>query len=350
MVFFMTGPDDKFVNMAAGGFARPALTKSPRKGNGTVGPGSPAHPGRERALIFSASRRTDIPAFFGGWFLERLRRCDLAARNPVNSRQITHFKFNPADVECIVFWTKNPAPFMNCLDELDARGYNYYFQFTLTPYGHDIEQNIDKGNIIDTFIRLSERIGGARVIWRYDPIIINDRYSVDFHVDRFCEMARQLCGYTEKCVISFIDEYRFLSDVMRRHSIGEVSPPLIEAFVGQICPVVNALPSTITLATCCEKIDLAAYGVRHNACVDGELVARITGVQRKYRKDPSQRPLCGCVQSRDIGTYGTCRHNCVYCYAGRGTTRAVCDEESPLLCDTIDTVNDTVKIVDLRRE
>jgi hypothetical protein len=302
-------------------------------------------------LIFSASRRTDIPAFFGGWFLERLRQGDLAARNPVNSRQITRFRFDPAGVDCIVFWTKNPAPFMKYLDEIDDLGYNYYFQFTVTPYGNDIEQNIDKGNIVDTFIRLSERIGGDRLIWRYDPVIINDRYSLGFHVDRFCSMAQQFYAYTKKCVISFIDEYRFLSDAMRRHSIAELSPVQIEAFVGQICPALDALPSKITLATCCEKADLAAYGVQRNACVDGELIARIRGVQKEYRKDPSQRPDCGCVQSRDIGTYNTCRHGCVYCYAGRGKEKAACacDGDSPLLCDTIDTVNDTVKIVDLRQ-
>jgi hypothetical protein len=136
---------------------------------------------------------------------------------------------------------------------------------------------------------------------------------------------------------------------MRRHDITELSPLQIESFMGQICRTLDTLPSKITLSACCEKTDLAAYGVQRNACVDGELIARIRGVQKKYRKDPSQRPGCGCVQSRDIGTYNTCRHNCVYCYAGRGKKKTACNEDSPLLCDTVDTVNDTVKLVDLRQ-
>jgi hypothetical protein len=304
-------------------------------------------------LIFSASRRTDIPAFFGDWFLERLRRGDIAARNPQNSRQVTRFMFDSAGVDCVVFWTKNPAAFMKYLDEVDDLGYKYYFQFTLTPYGRDLEQNLDKRNITDTFIRLSERIGGHRVIWRYDPVIINDSYSVGFHVDRFCETAEKLCGHTEKCVISFVDEYRFLAASMRRHGITGLPPAqietLAESLAAQIRRTLDALPSKITLAACCEKADLAKYGVRRNACVDGELIARIRGVQRTYRKDPSQRPGCLCVQSRDIGTYNTCRHGCVYCYAGRGKAAGPCDRDSPLLCDAIDAANDAVSVVDLRQ-
>jgi hypothetical protein len=266
----------------------------------------------------------------------------------MNSRQITRFKFDPSGVECVVFWTKNPAAFMNRLGEIDDLGYNYYFQFTITPYGKDLEQNLDKENAVDTFIRLSERTGRDRVIWRYDPIIINDRYPVSFHVDRFCGMAEKLCAYTEKCVISFIDEYQFLADTMRRYSIAALLPSQIETFVGQIHRTLCALPSRITLATCCEKADLAKYGVRRNACIDGELIARIRGVQKAYRKDPSQRPGCGCVQSRDVGTYNTCLHNCVYCYAGRGKRGGAYDEDSPLLCGAIGTADD-VTVVDLRQ-
>lgn len=299
-------------------------------------------------MIFSASRRTDIPAFFGDWFLERLRRGELAARNPVNRRQVSCFRFDSTGLDAIVFWTKNPAPFVKHLDSIDGLGYSYYFQFTITPYGKDLEQNIDKENIIDTFVSLSQRLGRHRVIWRYDPLIINDRYPLSFHVDRFCNMAEKLCGHTERCVISFVDGYQFLLDTMRQHCITELSPPQIESFVAQICRTLDALPSKITLATCCETTDLSGYGVQHNACVDGELIARIRGVPQEYRKDPSQRPGCRCVQSRDIGTYNTCRHGCVYCYAGRGKKGGACDPDSPLLCDTIDGANDAVSLVDLR--
>jgi hypothetical protein len=304
-----------------------------------------------QALIFSASRRTDIPAFFGEWLLERLRRGELAVRNPMNNRQVTHFKFDPGSIDCIVFWTKNPAAFMKRLHEIDELGYKYYFQFTITPYGTDIEQHIDKEHILDTFIRLSEKTGRHRVIWRYDPIIINERYSVGFHADQFGKMAEKLCNYTEKCVISFVDEYTFLSDSLRKYGIAELTPLQIESLAGQISRTLHALSSTITLSTCCEKAELGTYGIRHNRCIDGELIAQITGVQKNYGKDPSQRPECGCIPSRDIGTYNTCPHGCVYCYAGRGTKKdaGACNRDSLVLCDTIDTARDTVRVVDLRQ-
>jgi hypothetical protein len=174
-------------------------------------------------MVLSASRRTDIPAFYGEWLIKRLRNGELAVRNPMNPLQVTKLVFDPDSIECIVFWSKNPAPFFQYLQEIYALGYNYYFQFSLTPYENDIEKNIDKSHMIETFIELSERIGKQKVVWRYDPIIINQKYSLEKHLEKFELIAGQLHKYTERCVISFVDEYSFLKNIFSEQNIHKLN-------------------------------------------------------------------------------------------------------------------------------
>ncbi|GHV74691.1 hypothetical protein AGMMS49940_19930 [Spirochaetia bacterium] len=303
-------------------------------------------------LIISASRRTDIPAFYGEWFFNRLSNGEIAVRNPMNDKQVTHFKFNPRDIECIVFWTKNPKDFIKYLDKIDSLGYKYYFQFTITPYNNDIEPNSNKQDIITTFIELSEKIGKEKVIWRYDPIFFNDKYPVDFHIEMFEKIMRSLHAHTEKCVISFVDKYHFLINDFKNNDINELTAMQIEDFILRLKEVLNRHSPELAIATCGEKIDLGKYGIQHNKCIDDELISGITGVRGTNKKDPSQRTECGCVQSRDIGTYNTCLHHCIYCYAKRGKKMdaALYNKDSLLLCDTIDAANDKIKVIDLRDE
>jgi hypothetical protein len=268
-------------------------------------------------MIISCSRRTDIPAFYGSWLMERLRAGEVAVRNPVNPKQVSRIELDSSSVECIVFWTKNPAPFMEHLNEIDAMGYNYYFQFTLTPYESDIERKLDKSKIIETFIRLSERIGRERVIWRYDPILINEKWTAGVHAEKFMEIIAKLYTRTEKCVISFIDSYPFLKKSFAENRISGPDAVTINEIAQNFSAIKNAYAPAMQIATCCEKVDLAQYGIVHNKCIDDELVSRVTGAAIKYRKDPSQRLACGCLRSRDIGAYNTCRHDCLYCYAKR---------------------------------
>ncbi|MDR1786863.1 MAG: DUF1848 domain-containing protein [Treponema sp.] len=269
-------------------------------------------------MVFSASRRTDIPAFFGEWMLQRLREGKAAARNPFNQRQVTVFQFDSASVDCIVFWTKNPAPFIRYLDEIDALGYRYYFQFTLTAYGRDVERNLDKERLPDTFAALSERIGREKVIWRYDPIFLNDRYSLAFHTEHFEQLLCQLRNYTEKCVVSFIDRCSFLDAAFKELRIRELTDDEMEETARALSGIVRAQAPGLHLAACSEKFNFEKYGIVKNKCVDDELIAKITGRPFAYKKDPSQRNECGCAPSRDLGAYNTCLHNCAYCYAARG--------------------------------
>ena len=162
---------------------------------------------RSDEMILSVSRRTDIPNYYSEWFYNRIKEGFLYVRNPMNAHQISEIKITPDVVVCIVFWTKNPLPMIKRLDEI--KDYNYYFQFTLTGYGNDVEINLPnkKTKMIPVFQELSEKIGKQKVIWRYDPIFFSDRYTKEYHLKAFKSIAEALSGYTEKCVISFVDIY-----------------------------------------------------------------------------------------------------------------------------------------------
>jgi hypothetical protein len=158
-------------------------------------------------MILSVSRRTDIPNYYSEWFLNRIKEGYLYVRNPMNTHQISKIKITPELVDCIVFWTKNPKPMMDKLDEL--KDYFYYFQFTLTGYGKDVEPNLPhkREKMIPIFQELSRKLGKEKVIWRYDPIMITDQYTVEYHMQAFREIAESLNGYTDKVIISFLDCY-----------------------------------------------------------------------------------------------------------------------------------------------
>jgi hypothetical protein len=267
-------------------------------------------------MVISASRRTDIPAFQGEWFMECLRAGEVFVRNPVNGAQVSRIDLSPEAVDCFVFWTKNPAPFLRFLDEIDGRGYRYYFQFTLTPYDRDLEPNLpEKEALIATFCRLSERIGRERVLWRYDPVVLNSRYGYSYHAGQFEQFCQALEGRTEKCVISFIDAYGFLKKNFTELGIRELNAGEITGIAEILQPVAEKYG--LALASCCEKADLARHNIGGNRCIDAELINRVFGLNLAYRKDPGQRAQCGCHVSRDIGSYRTCLHGCRYCYAAR---------------------------------
>lgn len=268
-------------------------------------------------MILSASRRTDIPAFYADWFLNRLREGYVLVRNPMNYHQVSKVRLAPENVDCIVFWTKNPSHFIEKLPEIDNLGYRYYFQFTLNPYGKSIEENLpDKNALVETFKRLSDQCGPEKVIWRYDPIFIGDDYPVQYHAEQFDHLARQLNGYTEKCIFSFLDPYAKIQKAIRQLGI---EPPDADAMNGIAQSFAEiAQPMDIKLETCAEEIDLENYGISHARCIDGGLIERTIGCPLNVGKDPSQRSICGCVSSIDIGSFNTCTHGCKYCYANYG--------------------------------
>lgn len=266
-------------------------------------------------MIVSASRRTDIPAFYSPWFFNRLREGYVLVRNPFDPKMISRVGLGPAVVDCIVFWTKNPAPMLPRLGELSA--YNYYFQYTLNPYGTDLETRLPPlGKRIETFKRLSDKVGRERVVWRYDPILTNAKYNVDFHCEAFDRIAHALRDHTESCMLGFIDHYRHIRGAVGALGIEPLRQDEIERMALSFRRTVGQVP--LTLKTCTVKVDLRYLGIPAGMCIDAGLVGRIAGYPIAAKKDKAQRQVCNCLESIDIGTYESCLNGCVYCYAVKG--------------------------------
>ncbi len=265
-------------------------------------------------MIISASRRTDIPAFYGEWFINRFRAGYVHVRNPFNPRQIRMISLAPKDVDCIVFWTKNPSPLKPILHELDAASVPYYFLFTVTPYGRDIERHVPSiDEALNNFRSLSGSIGPERVHWRYDPIFFTGSIDEKFHICRFEEISKALTGATEKCIISFLHLYRKC-----RHNLAKVQP--IEMKFSRKVQVARTLADIaskygISLEWCAPEENTARFGITRGGCVDISLIQKLAGRPVAAGKDPGQRKECGCAKSADIGAYNTCPHGCLYCYA-----------------------------------
>lgn len=264
-------------------------------------------------MIISASRRTDIPAYYSEWFFNRLSQGYALVRNPFNNRQISRVDMTPENIEGIVFWSKNPVPMLDKLYKLD--GLAYYFQFTLNPYLKDIEPHLpEKGSLLGAFKELSLSAGRAGVVWRYDPIILNAHYNPEFHYKAFKELTLRLAPYTEKCTISFLDDYVKIRSRLQKAGIYFPSTALKEEMVCNFAEL--ARQAGIYIDTCAEEGDFEKYGAERAACIDIKRLERLGASGLKPKRDKGQRSLCGCFKSVDIGAYNTCRGGCIYCYAG----------------------------------
>ena len=289
-------------------------------------------------MILSVSRRTDIPNYYSEWFLNRIKEGYLYVRNPRNFHQVSEIDLSPEVVDCIVFWTKNPEPMLDKLEQL--KDYPYYFQFTLTGYGKDMEPALPhkKENMIPVFQKLSAMIGNEKVIWRYDPIVVTETYSEEYHVKAFREIASSLNGYCKRVVISFVDSYSKIKKNL--NDIGAIDKNQEELcdFSKKLAEIAKS--NGMEIETCAELMDLSSCGIRHSSCIDPKLIETIIGCPIKTGKDKNQRGECGCVESVEIGAYDTCMNGCKYCYATYSeelvkANRALYDIYSPILCSNI---------------
>ena len=270
-------------------------------------------------MIISVSRRTDVPAFYSEWFFNRIREGFAETKNPMNPKQVRMVSLRPEGVDCFVFWSKNPLPMMEKLDLL--KGYGFYFQFTLNGYGEDIEVDVPAlEKRVETMKALCDKVGKERVVWRYDPILITERYSTEFHRDMFGRLADKLEGCFNEAVISFVDRYgknarRFDEKGIREPTYQEMRS-IAESFatVGK--------ERSFEINTCAEKAELGEYGIGHSSCIDVRRIRRIIGREVNAATDRNQREGCRCASSVDIGAYDTCLHGCVYCYANRSDKSA----------------------------
>ncbi len=264
-------------------------------------------------MILSVSRRTDIPAFYTPWLMNRLREGFVLVRNPMNYHQVSRVSLDPKVIDCIVFWTKNPEPLMPFLPDIGKK-YPFYFQYTLNAYGRDMEPGLPElQKKLDTFRKLAEMIGPEKVIWRYDPVILTEKYTVEEHIRSFGQLAEALEGATLKCVFSYVDLYPKVLRNMKGMDADTAGDGEMKVLAGAFAEAAGK--HGMKLETCAEGVDLEALGISHGHCIDGELITDLTGWTLKAKKDPNQRSECGCLESIDIGQYNTCRHGCKYCYA-----------------------------------
>lgn len=303
-------------------------------------------------VIVSASRATDIPAFYADWFLHRLKTGYSAWTNPFNGVR-SYIAYD--HTRLIVFWSKNPAPLLEkdgCLDYLAQKGINTYIQYTLNDY---VTEKLERGvpplqGRIDTFRRLVDRLGFGKVIWRFDPMMLTDTIGTDEILEKVGRIGNQLKGYTEKLVFSYADirAYRKVQSNLTKNAIR--FREFEEADMLAIARGLSELNRAwgYTLATCGEKIDIEQFGIVHNKCVDDDLMIKyfshdkalmdflgveiVKGdlfdpvdkiVKRRNNKDKGQRQFCGCIISKDIGEYNTCPHLCEYCYANASKETAL---------------------------
>lgn len=300
----------------------------------------------EFGVIISASRRTDIPAYYSGWFFNRLKEGYVLVRNPMNPHQVGRISLLPDVVDGIVFWTKNPSPMLNRLEEL--KEYTYYFQFTLNAYGIDAEPNLPAKNnvIIPAFQRLAQEIGKDKVVWRYDPIFFNEKYSMAYHLKYFRVLASKLADYTEKCTVSFLDFYKKTERNISPLGIVKPSMEEKEELMEQFAAIAKS--EGLYIDTCAEEMDLKKFGIRPARCIDQGRLERLSGYNLKITKDPNQRRECGCIASIDIGAYDTCANHCLYCYANYSAktvarNAAAHHETGPLLFGNL-SEDDVVKV------
>ena len=313
-------------------------------------------------VIVSASRSTDIPAFYSDWFFNRLKIGYSAWTNPFNGVN-NYVSFE--NTRFIVFWSKNPRPLLSHIDELHDRGINCYIQYTLNDYEADkLERNVPSlSQRIETFHMLKENLGLGGVVWRFDPMILTDTIGVDELLRKVENIGNQLVGATEKLVFSFADilEYKKVKANLDKSGI-----PYRVWDVPQMEQMAQGLSElnkkwNFKLATCGEKIDISRFGIEHNRCIDGDLIVRrayndkeLMGFMKVeikssgffdipeeaielpggqyfisgHKKDLGQRELCGCMASKDIGEYNTCPHMCEYCYANTSKEVAIANWKS----------------------
>jgi len=287
-------------------------------------------------VILNTGNRTDIPAFYKEWFYQRIKEGYVLVRNPYQPNQVSRYTINPDIIDVICFCTKNPAPM---IPELDAiQKYKQLWYVTITPYEKEIEPFVPKKQIVmDSFCHLAERVGRNSTIWRYDPIFLSEKYTLEYHIDIFEKMSEKLSGYTNKCVISFIDLY----EKTKRNfgNVKEVTRPEQVKLAVELKRIADKYK--LKLYACAEKEWLGDYGIDISGCMTKEVMEASLDIQLDIPKSKQRmsRESCSCLLGNDIGAYNTCMHGCLYCYANYDRSsvlqnQKLHDPKSPFLIGT----------------
>ncbi|MCM1086596.1 MAG: DUF1848 domain-containing protein [Muribaculaceae bacterium] len=293
-------------------------------------------------MILNTGSRTDIPAFYSDWFYNRIKEGYVLTRNPYYPTQISKYLLTPEVIDVMVFCTKNPSPMLDRISLLSA--FDTFWFVTITPYGKDIEPYVPpKEQVLAAFKQLSSLIGKHRVSWRYDPILITDKYSVDYHIGQFHRMAELLAGYTEQCVISFIDLYE--KTKRNFQGVRSVTKKEQETLVAAFSKTAGECGLQIHL--CCENSSLVRDNVDADGCMSKTVLEKALGWKLDVPQKKAARKECACLLGADIGAYNTCAHGCLYCYANYDLdsvvkNRKLHHKSSPLLIGKV-SENDVIK-------
>jgi len=278
-------------------------------------------------VIVSASRRTDIPAFYAPWFMNRIREGFCLVPNPFNSRQISRISLLPGDVDAIAFWTRNPRPLLPHLKELDELGHRYFFLYTLIGYPRLLDPGSPPvASALKTFHDLASRVGSEGIIWRYDPIVCTSVSDLKYHENNFSRLARSLEGRTQRCIVSFVEPYRKTMGRLKTlrnqgAELYELTDTMKKTLLSHFAA--EASQHHMELMLCAASQDFPTPGLLKGRCIDGDYLATHVGLKALHSKDKNQRPHCGCMPSKDMGMYDSCLYGCTYCYATRSHARAM---------------------------
>ena len=279
--------------------------------------------------IISASRRTDIPAFFSKWFFNRLKQGYCQVANPFNPNQVKTVELSQQEIDAFVFWTRNPLPFFEVLDFMETQQFLSIFLITLTNYPTELEPYLPPTNqVLETFNRLANKIGKERIAWRYDPIILSNKMPFSWHLENFSALAQKLSGKINRCIISFADFYKKTNTNLKpleksgwKFLAKEEALEQAGEFLSELKRIAN--DNGFNIFSCCEShISFLEAGIQQGACIDINWLQKLAKKTISSKRDKNQRPNCQCAKAIDIGKYHTCKHGCKYCYATSSYERA----------------------------
>lgn len=299
-------------------------------------------------MILNISGRTDIVNYYTPWLLNRLSEGYVYSRNPQYKNNIYKISLKKEDVDCIIFCSKNYKPIINHIDKIN-KSYNIICHYTITSYGNDIEPNVPSiDESIETLIELSNIIGKQRVIWRFDPIILTDEYTIDYHLQVFEKICEKIVPYVNFCIFSFVDMYKRLD--VNMPEIIPLKSEAMDVLLENLSKIAGSYD--LKLQCCGSDADYTSYGINNSSCTTVNLLEDVNGVKFKNIKTANLRKGCHCVKTRDIGAYDTCPNSCKYCYANKNPKIAIRnykfhDKDSKLL---IGKVNKNDKIIEVKNE
>ncbi len=287
-------------------------------------------------MILNTGGRTDTVQYYSDWLLNRFKEGFVYSRNPFYPSKVSKYELSPEKIDCVVFCSKNYEPILERLHEITDR-FNTYFHYTITAYGKDVEPRVPSiEKSIETLLKLEQIVGSQRISWRYDPVLLTSKYTIDYHLKTYNNMAEQLTGHIDRCIFSFVEIYKKLKTNMpETRAVNDEEKEIIAKGLGEIAQKYN-----IHLQTCATNGNFQKYGIFPSGCMTLEILGKANNITFKKLKHNGMRKFCNCFESRDIGAYNTCPNGCRYCYANATPDKAIenykqHDKNSPILLGKI---------------